>query len=129
MALSIYSILADSRTLTLRVEITQADEAPLVHTLFQDVLHARLGVRVALSEPSPESGTESSSSSYGFPLGTPFELSYDAKARQVSLALGPVPGTSPAEPAPGWPRSVASSWPTGPLPNFFDLAFTHRPHR
>lgn len=120
MAISIHHIVTDQRHLTLRVELTEKEDAPLVHALFQDVLSARLGLRLALgTEPEgPDSG------SFGFPLGTPFDLTYDAIAREVSLAQGPL-----SRPEPGWPKPVVTIWPTGPLPNFFDVAFSHRPHR
>lgn len=84
MAVAIHRITADERHVSLRAEIAEKADAPLLHTLFQDVINARLDLRLTLL-PAPESPDFVP---FGFPLGKPFDLTYDSKAGQVSLTEG-----------------------------------------
>ena len=112
MPVTIHQISTDNRHVTLRVEIAEKADGPLLHALFQNVVNERLDLRLTLL-PAPDAPDFVP---FSFPLGTPFELTYDAIAQQVSMAKGPLCGAEP-------------KWPAGPLPNYFDLAFAHRPHR
>jgi hypothetical protein len=87
MALTIHKITKEERHVTLRAELAEPTDSDLLHELMLGLVttHAVSGKLTLLPGP-----VTSATESFKYPLATPFDLTYDAHLRNLSLVLASV---------------------------------------
>lgn len=87
MAVTIHRITKDERHVTLRAELTAPADSDVLHELMLGLVttHVVRGTLTLLPGP-----VTAGNDNFDYPLATPFDLTYDAKLRTLSLVLGPL---------------------------------------